>query len=157
MEFWSEHIGKKGASWPCSYDSWIYNYLCNQCLSPLMLWVESRSGRARCTTLCDKVCQWLGTDRWFSSGPPVFSTNKADRNDITEILLKAKLKTNKQTHILEKNKVTQIQCAGKLFLKWRLFNITSGSYYLFSVHKYNFSHSAILHDMWNKSIRAGIA
>ena len=24
-------------SW--SYGSWIYNYLCNQCLSPLMLWV----------------------------------------------------------------------------------------------------------------------
>jgi hypothetical protein len=24
--------------WPWSYGSWIYNYLCNQCLSPLMLW-----------------------------------------------------------------------------------------------------------------------
>jgi len=24
-------------SW--SYGSWIYNYLCNQCLSPLKLWV----------------------------------------------------------------------------------------------------------------------
>jgi hypothetical protein len=24
-------------SWPCSHGSWIYNYLCNQCLSPLML------------------------------------------------------------------------------------------------------------------------
>jgi hypothetical protein len=23
-------------SWPWSYGSWIYNYLCNQCLSPLM-------------------------------------------------------------------------------------------------------------------------
>jgi hypothetical protein len=22
------------------YGSWIYNYLCNQCLSPLMLWVR---------------------------------------------------------------------------------------------------------------------
>jgi hypothetical protein len=27
-----------GPSWPWSYGSWIYNYLCNQCLSPLMLW-----------------------------------------------------------------------------------------------------------------------
>ena len=26
-------------SWSWSYGSWIYNYLCNQCLSPLMLWV----------------------------------------------------------------------------------------------------------------------
>jgi len=30
---------KKGQSWPWSYDSWIYNYLCNQWLAPLMLWV----------------------------------------------------------------------------------------------------------------------
>ena len=54
-----------GPLWPWSYDSWIYNYLCNQCLSPLMLWVRI-SITARCTTLCDKVCQWLATDRWFS-------------------------------------------------------------------------------------------
>jgi len=24
--------------------------------------------RARCTTLCDRVCQWLATGRWFSPG-----------------------------------------------------------------------------------------
>jgi len=29
----------KGPSWSWSYGSWIYNYLCNQCLSPL-LWVR---------------------------------------------------------------------------------------------------------------------
>ena len=29
---------------------------------------------------------------WFSPGSPVFSTNKTDRNDITEILLKVALK-----------------------------------------------------------------
>jgi hypothetical protein len=46
------------------------------------------------TTLCDKVCQC-----WFS---PVSFTNKTDRHDITEILLKValntiiKLTTNKQ-------------------------------------------------------------
>jgi len=28
------------------------------------------------TTLCDKVCQWLATDRWFSPGPLVSFTNK---------------------------------------------------------------------------------
>jgi hypothetical protein len=32
-----------------------------------------------CTTLCDKVCQWLATGRWFS---PVSSTYKTDRHDI---------------------------------------------------------------------------
>ena len=57
------------------------------------------------TTLCDKVCRWLATGRsrrWFSPGPPVSSTNKTDRHDITEILLKVALniikQTNKQTN-----------------------------------------------------------
>ena len=82
------HLDMKWPSWLWSYGSWIYNYLCNQCLSvsPLMLWVRI-SIRARCTTLCDKVCQWLATGRKFSSGTPVFSTNKTNRQDITEILL----------------------------------------------------------------------
>jgi hypothetical protein len=33
-------------------------------------------------------CQWHATGRWFSPGSPVSSTNKTDRHDITEILLK---------------------------------------------------------------------
>jgi hypothetical protein len=37
--------------------------------------------------LCDQVCQWLVTGRWFSPGTPVSSTNKNDSPDITEILL----------------------------------------------------------------------
>ena len=45
--------------------------------------------------ICDKVCQWLAAGRWFSSGPPVSSTNKTDRHDITEILLKVALNTIK--------------------------------------------------------------
>jgi hypothetical protein len=56
--------------------------------------------RARCTTLCDKVCQWLATGRWFSPGPLVSSTNKTDSHDITEILLKVAL--NDITEILLK-------------------------------------------------------
>jgi hypothetical protein len=71
---------------------WIYNYLCSQ----LMLWVRI-SISARFTTLCDNVCQWLATGRWFSPGPSVSSTNKTDRHDITEILLKVALNTIKQT------------------------------------------------------------
>jgi len=94
----------RGPSWSWSYGSWIYNYLCNQCLSPLMLWVRI-SMRARCPTLCDKVCQWLATGRWFSPGPPVYSTNKTDRHDITEILLKVALNTIKQTSNQYKSKV----------------------------------------------------
>jgi len=30
-----------GPSWSWSYGNWIYNYLCNQCLSPLKLWVRN--------------------------------------------------------------------------------------------------------------------
>jgi hypothetical protein len=72
-------------SWPWSCGSWVYNYLSNQYLSPLLLWVRV-SIRVRCTTLCDKICKWLATGRWFSPGPPVSSTNKTGRHDITEIL-----------------------------------------------------------------------
>jgi len=37
-----------GLSWSWSYGSWIYNYLCNQFLSPLKLWVWTPL-MARCT------------------------------------------------------------------------------------------------------------
>jgi hypothetical protein len=51
--------------------------------------VSSNPALARCTTLCDKVCQLLAIGQWFSPGTPVSSTNKTDRHDITEILLRA--------------------------------------------------------------------
>ena len=68
----------QSSSWPWSHGSWIYNYLCNQCISPLMLLVRIPI-RTSCTTLCDKVCQWLVTGRWFNPDPLVSSTNKTDR------------------------------------------------------------------------------
>jgi hypothetical protein len=34
------HLPIWGPSWSWSYGSWIFNYLCNQCLSPLTLWVR---------------------------------------------------------------------------------------------------------------------
>jgi len=49
------------------------------------------------TTLCDIVCQWLAAGRWFSPDTPVSSTNKTDRHDIAEILLKVALDTINQT------------------------------------------------------------
>jgi hypothetical protein len=79
-------------SW--SYGSWIYNYLCNQCLSPLTLWVQIQLRRGVLdTTLWDKVCQWLTVSRLFSPYTPVSSTNKTQRHDITDILLKVELNT----------------------------------------------------------------
>jgi hypothetical protein len=55
--------------WSWSYGSWTYNYLYNQCLLLLKLWVRTPLKRGVLdTTLCDKVCQWLVTSRWFSQG-----------------------------------------------------------------------------------------
>jgi hypothetical protein len=80
--------------WSWSYGGWIDNYLWNQYLSPLTLWVriQLRQGVID-TTLCDKVWQWLAADQGFSPGTPVSSTNKTDCHDITEISLKVALNT----------------------------------------------------------------
>jgi len=51
------------------------------------------------TTLCDKVCQFV-TGRWFSPCTPVSSTNKTERHDITEILLKVALSTIRPTRVI---------------------------------------------------------
>jgi len=40
-----------------------------------------------------RVCQWLAVGQWFSLGTLVFSTNKTDRYDIAELLLKVMLNT----------------------------------------------------------------
>jgi len=83
-----------GLSWLWSYGNFIYNYLCNQCLSPLTLWVWILLRRSVLdTSVCDKVCQWLEVGRWFSPSTPVSSTNKTGRHDIAEILLKVALST----------------------------------------------------------------
>ena len=68
--------------------------ICNQCLSPLTLWVwiPLRQGLLD-TTLCVKVCQWVAIGWWFSPGTPASSTNKTDRHNITEILLNVALST----------------------------------------------------------------
>ena len=73
----------------------MYNYLCNQCLSSLKLWVRiplmARCSRYKITNVYDKVCKWLATNRWFSPATPVSYTNETDLYDITEILLKVEL------------------------------------------------------------------
>jgi hypothetical protein len=69
--------------------SWSYNYLFAISVRvriPLMRAVLDTTSR-------DKVCQWLAAGRLFAPGTPVSSTNKTDRHDITEILLKVALST----------------------------------------------------------------
>ena len=86
----------QGPSWLWSYGSWIYNYLCSQCLSPLKFEFEHCSWWGVLdTTLCDKVCQWFVTGRSFYPGTTVSSTNKTDCHNVAEILLKVALNTIK--------------------------------------------------------------
>jgi hypothetical protein len=45
-------------------------------------------------TICDiKFDSYFPTGRWFFPGTPVSSTNKTDRHEVTEILLKVALNT----------------------------------------------------------------
>ena len=98
------YIVTKGAVMVVIIGSWIYNYICNQCLSPLRFWIPLRQGVPD-TTLCDKVCQWLATGQWFSPGTPVSSTNiKTDLHHKNEILLKVAL-NNITLTIVTKNEV----------------------------------------------------
>ena len=98
----------EGLLW--SYGSWIYNYLCNQCLSLLTLWDRTPIKRGVLdTTLCDKVCQWL-CDRSV-----VFSTIKLTPRynwNIVESGVKHHKPTNKIT-----DKCTSIIPS---YLKWLL-------------------------------------
>ena len=68
---------------------WHATTTCNQCISPLTLWVRFplRQGVLD-TILSNAICQWLATGWRSSPGPPVSSINKTDNHDITEILLK---------------------------------------------------------------------
>jgi hypothetical protein len=67
--------------WSCSYDSWIYNYLCNQCLSPLTLWIRIPL-MARCTRyniMWQSLSVTCGRSVFFFTDTLVSSTNKTDR------------------------------------------------------------------------------
>ena len=75
--------------------------------------------------LCDRVCHWLVSDRWFSPGTLISSTNKSDRHDITEILLKVTLNTkspnSSSTYKTDRHDITEI------LLKVALNTITANS------------------------------
>jgi hypothetical protein len=61
----------------------------------LTLWVRIHSWRSKLDiTLYDKVYQQLAAGQWFS---PVSSTNKTDRHDMSDVLLKMALNTINRT------------------------------------------------------------
>jgi hypothetical protein len=107
---------QEGPSWSWSNGSLIYNYLCNQWLSPLMLWfrIPLRWGVLD-ATLSYKVCQWLVVSRWFSPDNPVSSTNKSDRHDIAEIWLKVVINTITLTLLRTRNVIFIIERGTHLY------------------------------------------
>ena len=72
----------------------------------------------------DKACQRLATSRWFSSGSPVSPTNKTDRHDITEILLKVALST------INLNLQSQPLLSNNLYYVTLIFNFPSQCIYI---------------------------
>jgi hypothetical protein len=64
------------------------------------------------TTLSGQVCQGHATDRLFSPGIQVSSTNKTERHDIAEMMLKVALNTitlNLYNHVRINNSIIDIR------------------------------------------------
>jgi hypothetical protein len=76
--------------------TWPQNHCISICTVQCFPLEIQKTMRILDTTLCNNVCQWLATGRWFSQGAPVSCTNKTDSNDIAEILLKVVLNTINQ-------------------------------------------------------------
>ena len=98
----------------------IFNYPCNQYLSPLPLWVKIPFMRGVLDiTFWDKVCQWLAAGWWFSLSTPVSSTNKTDCHDIAKILLKVVLNTLSQPYCIFKSSTHEFD---HQFKPWIILN-----------------------------------
>ena len=88
----------RGLSWLWSYGWGFTITAAISAYHHLSFEFEPRSWRGVLDTiLCDNVCQWLAAGQWFSPSTHVSSTNKSDRLNITEILLKVELNTITQT------------------------------------------------------------
>ena len=87
---------------------------------------------ARCshTTLCDKVCQWLATGRWFSPVirfPPSIKLTVT----ITEILLKVSLNTINQTKPFKCSNIPEARAYGIYVCQLIRYSIACGCHHDF--------------------------
>ena len=75
-------------SWSWFHGNWIYNYLCNQCILPLTLWVRIplMARWTRYNIMCLSLSV-ISAGRWFSPSTPISSTNETDRHYIAEVFL----------------------------------------------------------------------
>jgi hypothetical protein len=76
------------------------------------------------TTLCDEVCQWLAAGLLFSPSIPISSTNKTDRHDITDILLKVVVNTINQATNHTSIMYLKTRCIDGIYLGWWAFHVT---------------------------------
>ena len=51
-------------------DRLVFEFTTTYVISAYHHWFCEFESRSGCTALCDKVCQWLATDRWFFRFPP---------------------------------------------------------------------------------------
>jgi hypothetical protein len=87
-------------SW--SYGSWIYNYLCNQCLSPLMLWVRSGWGVQHYVITFVGDLRQVGVFVRVVRFPPPIKlavTIRYNWNIVEKVALSIIKQTNKQTNV----------------------------------------------------------
>jgi hypothetical protein len=91
------------------------------------VWV---SIRARCTTLCDKVCQWLATGWWFSSGTPVSSKNKIDLTRYNWNIVESGVKHH------QTNKPTDKNILLAAFLVFLICSVTSKNNFFLYMHEW---------------------
>ena len=113
----------------CSHYLYFLKYTTTYEITAYRHWCcefESRSGRGIPHYAIKFVSDLRQTGRWFSPGPPVSSTNKIDRHDITEILLKVALNAIKQTNnnkticICNILSLLMFICTGGDFIKLKL-------------------------------------
>ena len=65
-----------GPSWSWSYGSWLYIYICHQCLSPLALWVRIQPMR-RCSRY---TVEPVWSDTWVFRHPVTSDKNFRSQN-----------------------------------------------------------------------------
>ena len=125
-------MGDLEVYWSRSYCSLFCNYLCNQCLSPLKLWVRIML-MAWCSTQyvqhsVIKFCQWFVAGWWFSPGTQVSSTIKTDHHDITENLNQSKFVFHR-TLIINFHKLPVIAFSLCIFSKVQKIDLINMSNY----------------------------
>jgi hypothetical protein len=101
-------------SWSWLYGSWIYNYLCKQWISPLTLWVRTRSGEVYSIQLYAII---FVSDLRQIGFLRVSSTNTNCRHDTTgiiynKILFKLRSDAYKYFYFVKKKKNTKKTICG---------------------------------------------